>query len=206
MTPKSLPQSENEKRQNDYTVILQKITDFADTAHGQQLRKYSPERYIVHPVRVMETCREYEMELPILAAALLHDVLEDTKVDSHAIRKFLLTVMSETETEQTLELVTELTDVYVKDAYPQWNRDQRKLKEIERLSKVSPDAQTIKYADILDNTREITIKDPAFAPRFLGECLKILELADKGNRVLRNIAMDTVREGLRQTKARKQGR
>ncbi|WP_297333190.1 hypothetical protein [Flavobacterium sp.] len=35
--------------------ILHRIREYADDAHGSQMRKYTPERYIVHPVRVMET-------------------------------------------------------------------------------------------------------------------------------------------------------
>ncbi len=60
--------------------VLEKVKEFADNAHGDQMRKYTPDRYIVHPIRVMEICREYDSRLPVLAAALLHDVLEDTKV------------------------------------------------------------------------------------------------------------------------------
>ena len=73
--------------------ILNTIRDYADTAHGTQMRKYTPERYIVHPIRVMETCRNYDSRLPILAAALLHDVLEDTPVTEAEMRDFLHSVM-----------------------------------------------------------------------------------------------------------------
>jgi (p)ppGpp synthase/HD superfamily hydrolase len=58
--------------------ILQEIIQFADLAHGKQVRRYTSERYIVHPVRVMETCRQYTNDISVLAAAILHDVLEDT--------------------------------------------------------------------------------------------------------------------------------
>lgn len=58
--------------------ILEQIRDFADRAHGDQLRKYTPERYIVHPVRVMEQVQRITNDTTMLAAALLHDVLEDT--------------------------------------------------------------------------------------------------------------------------------
>lgn len=54
--------------------VLEQIRDFADKAHGEQMRKYTPERYIVHPVRVMKICREYTDDITVLAAALLHDV------------------------------------------------------------------------------------------------------------------------------------
>lgn len=178
-------------------LILKQIRDFADSAHGQQMRKYTPERYIVHPVRVMETCREYDPQLPVLAAALLHDVLEDTPVGQNEMSGFLKRVLPGAGAEKTLSLVVELTDVYVKKAYPQWNRKKRKEKELERIIAASPEAQTIKYADILDNCKEITVHDPEFAPRFLRECRAILQKADKGDRELRAIALDSVEAGLR---------
>jgi (p)ppGpp synthase/HD superfamily hydrolase len=178
-------------------LILQKVRDFADRAHGEQLRKYTPDRYIVHPVRVMETCNRYDNRLPILCAALLHDVLEDTAVDGDQLLAFLRTVMSEAEADETLMLVEELTDVYVKSNYPQWNRRTRKDKELERFVQTSPDAQTIKYADILDNSKEIGGHDTDFAPRYLRECRAILEKADRGNAALRQEALSVVSSGLR---------
>jgi (p)ppGpp synthase/HD superfamily hydrolase len=176
--------------------ILDQITNFADRAHGSQMRKYTPERYIVHPIRVMETCQKYDNRLPVLAAALLHDVLEDTPVSPEKMRDFLLTLMNRHDAEQTLSLVEELTDVYVKTDYPQWNRRKRKEKELERIAGTSPSAQTIKYADIIDNTKEITVHDPQFASRYLRECLSILKKIDKGNAVLRQLALDSVERNL----------
>ena len=58
--------------------ILKKIKEFSDKAHEGQTRKYTPERYIVHRLRVMETLKLYTPDVTVLAAALLHDVLEDT--------------------------------------------------------------------------------------------------------------------------------
>jgi len=163
---------------------LYKIQQFADTAHGEQKRKYSDERYIVHPIRVMETCSEYTDNIQTLAAALLHDVLEDTPVTEEQLLSFLETLMENEVAKQTLELVVELTDVYTKEAYPHLNRKQRKEKETLRIEQTSADSQTIKYADILDNCKEIAASDPNFAPRFLKECLTILKVATKGNKQL----------------------
>lgn len=190
------------KEDESVKTILNKIRDYADNAHGSQMRKYTPERYIVHPVRVMETCKGYDADIPMLAAALLHDVLEDTPVSKSELLDFLQTVMDPVSAEDTVVLVEELTDVYVKEAYPQWNRNQRKAKELERFSKTSGKAQTIKYADIIDNSNEITRHDPAFAPRYLKECLKIVESADKGNHKLRKIAEGTIKAGLARLKER----
>lgn len=176
--------------------ILKAITQFADKAHGSQMRKYTPERYIVHPVRVMKTCSEYTTELPILAAALLHDVLEDTPTTAEEIRQYLLTLMSDEDADKTLALVTDLTDVYTKQAYPKLNRRSRKNKENERLKDTSPDSQTIKYADIIDNCNEIVVQDPDFAKVFLYECRTNLKVIDKGNPELYRRATDTVNKAI----------
>jgi (p)ppGpp synthase/HD superfamily hydrolase len=150
-------------------TALAQITAFADWAHGSQTRRYTSERYIVHPVRVMELCREYTTDETVLAAALLHDVLEDTPVTRPQMTDFLLTVMAPGEVHRTVRLVEELTDVYVKPAYPHLNRQQRKKREADRLAKISSDAQTIKYADIINNGTEMVRHDPAFARLFLRE-------------------------------------
>lgn len=157
--------------------VLEQVKKFAAFAHGQQTRKYKPEPYVEHLVRVMETCRLYSNDVALLSAALLHDVLEDTATSKQALFDFLLTVMKRETAERTIHLVTELTDVYTNAAYPHWNRRKRKEKELERFEKTSRDAQTIKYADILDNSREIVSHDRGFAKKYLDECLEILKTA-----------------------------
>jgi (p)ppGpp synthase/HD superfamily hydrolase len=176
--------------------VLEQIKDFADQAHGDQVRKYSPERYIAHPMRVMEMCRSYVPRIPVLAAALLHDVLEDTEVNDHQLSEFLQSIMNQKEAAQTLRLVVELTDIFTKSAYPNLNRRRRKEKEIARLGKISDEAQTIKYADIIDNCRAIGSQDTDFAPVFLNECRLILNAMTKGNSDLREEAIKIVQEEL----------
>ncbi|RZJ58770.1 MAG: HD domain-containing protein [Flavobacterium sp.] len=176
--------------------ILLKVRDFADKAHGTQMRKYTPERYIVHPVRVMETVRSYSNKLPMLAAALLHDVLEDTPVSQEEMLRFLKEVMTLEDAEETLRLVIEMTDVFIKEDYPKLNRKHRKQKEAERIAETSPDAQTIKYADILDNCSKIAVLSPGFAPKYLRECLAILNVTDKGDQLLYAKALNAVKNSL----------
>jgi (p)ppGpp synthase/HD superfamily hydrolase len=171
---------------------LEKVRDFADWAHGDQVRWYTRERYIVHPVRVMELCREYTNDQAVLAAALLHDVLEDTLVGREALTRFLLTVMEAGEALRTLGLVEELTDVYVKSKYPGLNRQKRKSREAARLEKTSADAHTVKYADIIDNSMEITRHDPQFARLFLREGKAFLSRMTKGDQLLYQRAVATV--------------
>ncbi len=177
-------------------TLLQQVRDYADAAHGTQMRKYTPERYIVHPVRVMETCAQYTDKPTILAAALLHDVLEDTPLTQQEMQAFLQTIMSEEDAAETLKLVIELTDVYVKKDYPKMNRRTRKAKEQLRIADTSADSQTIKYADIIDNCNEIVKHDPDFAKVFLYECRANLRIMGKGNADLYNRAVQKVDDAI----------
>lgn len=182
--------------------MLEIVKEYATKAHGNQQRKFSPEPFIQHPVRVMEVCRRYTGKQPVLAAALLHDVLEDTPVTQQELHQFLLGVMAEEEASETTLLVVELTDVFTKAAHPQWNRKQRKKKEAERIRTTSGDSQTVKYADIIDNCREIVNQDPDFAGVFLRECRDLLRVIQKGEQALYREAVETVHAGLQQLRRR----
>lgn len=178
---------------------LRKVAEFADNAHGDQMRKYSPARYIVHPLRVMEIVREYNQDPAVLAGALLHDVLEDTSTTREQVREFLSSIMNKNTVDRTLDIVQELTDEYTRKKYPQWNRKKRKQKEHERLSATGSEAQTIKYADLLDNSAEIAKEDPDFADRYLNEAEDLLKRMDKGNPQLRARTIEQVEELLKRT-------
>ena len=182
--------------------VLEQIRAFADQAHGDQTRKYTPERYIVHPVRVMELCQKHTASMPVLAAALLHDVLEDTPVGKSDVQRFLQSVLSEREAAETTRLVVELTDVYTKAKYPRWNRRKRKRKEAERIEGTSAGSQTVKYADIIDNCKEIVVQDPEFAGLFLQECNQLLQKIPNGNPDLYQEAKETVVACLQQVPRR----
>lgn len=172
--------------------LLKQVTEYATKAHGDQRRKFIDEPYIKHPIRVMEICSEYTNDIAVLSAALLHDVVEDTPVRKEEIYSFLLTLMDAGTAERAVKLVDALTDRYTKTNYPEWNRRKRKLKESERLGNVSAEAQTIKYADIIDNSNEFANQDTDFVPVFLRECLALLKKMDKGNAELYKKALGVV--------------
>ncbi|PZR24187.1 MAG: metal-dependent phosphohydrolase [Citrobacter freundii] len=177
--------------------ILEKLKEFADRAHGEQLRIYTAERYIVHPVRVMNTCREFTNDITVLGAALLHDVLEDTPITEGALLVFLKSIMTEKDAHRTLSLVVDLTDVYIKKNYPQWNRRQRKAREYDRLAKTDPLAQSIKYADVIDNSIDVARENADFAQTSLLEYRQLLAEVDKGDAGLRKRAMEVVERELK---------
>lgn len=59
--------------------VLGRAYEFARRAHDGQKRA-SGEPYILHPVEVARILAERRMDIPSLAAGLLHDVIEDCKV------------------------------------------------------------------------------------------------------------------------------
>jgi hypothetical protein len=61
-----------------------------------------------------------------------------------------------------------------------------------RLKMVSPEAQTIKYADIIDNSLDIKNAEPDFSKLFLYECRNLLRVMDRGDHNLRKRAAETV--------------
>ncbi len=190
---------------NDMNVILEKVRQFAQEAHGDQQRKFSGDPYVNHLVRVMSMCREYTGDITMLSAALLHDVLEDTEVSADEMKEFLLSVMEKESAERTVALVKEMTDVYVKENYPKWNRRKRKQKEAERISHTSADSQTIKYADLIDNCTGMSKNDPEFAALFLRECRDLLKRIDKGDPRLYKRAIEVVKSEIAALNAMRNG-
>ena len=59
------------------TGLIERAFTVAERAHRGQLRK-SGDPYITHPVAVTTILAELGMTVPTLAAALLHDTVEDT--------------------------------------------------------------------------------------------------------------------------------
>lgn len=180
------------------TEILEHVRIFADQAHGDQVRKYTGERYIGHPVRVMETVRPFYPQMEVMAAALLHDVLEDTPVSTRDLEVSLSKFMDTAQVQMTVQLVVELTDVFVKKDYPGLNRRERKEKEAARLSAVSAAAQSIKYADIMDNVADIVRQDTDFARVFVHEAKRMLAVMESGHPELRARAVSLVAQCLQQ--------
>lgn len=174
---------------------LEKIRQFADKAHGDQKRKYSGQAYIVHPVAVMQICKEYTDDTAVLAAALLHDVLEDTDITAEQLKAYLHSVLIAPEADYAFRLVQDLTDEFTKEKYPKLNRKKRRRREAERLGRADPMAQTVKYADLIDNCLDIVKHDKDFGKVFLGESTMLLEQMTSGDPRLYERAKKTVEEG-----------
>ena len=150
--------------------ITDKAYYFATAAHAAvgQKRKYSDDDYIVHPSRVAQTVKQYGGSDDMIAAAYLHDVVEDTQVDLDTITGMFGSVVA--------KLVSDLTDVSVPS---DGNRVARKAIDREHLANASTDAQFIKCADIIDNSSDIADNDPAFWKVYKQEMQLLLDVMTK---------------------------
>lgn len=153
--------------------VVAKALDFATKAHGDQVRKYTGEPYTNHLVEVMNIVRTVKSDDSMLAAALLHDTIEDTSVTEADVKKEF--------GDRIAKLVVELTDISKPE---DGNRATRKAIDRDKLAKVSDDAQTIKLADLISNGKDIAINDPKFAKVFLNEKRQLLEVLDRGDSTL----------------------
>jgi (p)ppGpp synthase/HD superfamily hydrolase len=161
---------------------LNDVLAFANKAHSGQKRKYTGEDYIVHPMRVALAgiyAGGHTANRTAVAAALLHDVVEDTSVTFDELRLFLSRVfINHADTAEIMRLVIALTDVYTKDNFIELNRHQRKKEERVRMGDTFDSTlYQIKLADMLDNQHSINKYDPSFAKTFNAEYLSFLELA-----------------------------
>jgi (p)ppGpp synthase/HD superfamily hydrolase len=161
--------------------VIAETIQFMQTAHASQERKYCGEAYSNHPLRVMGLLVRHvpRVSIPVLQAALLHDVVEDTK--------YTLDDLTRRFGNYVAGLVEEVTTPKYEG-----NRAERVAQELERLATISPDAQNIKYADILDNTKDIVKANPEFAPKYLDEKRRALTVMQRGYDPLRGLAWSQV--------------
>ena len=139
----------------------------------------------MHPLAVARIVSKVPHTEGMLAAAMLHDTVEDTRVTLIDIEhKF---------GDEVAELVGWLTDI----SRPEHgNRAARKAIDRGHTAMAPAQAKTIKLADLIDNTASIVRHDPAFARVYLSEKAALLEVLKDGDAVLWNKANNALRHGL----------
>lgn len=163
--------------------LEQRAKEFATLKHAEveQMRKYTGEPYITHPASVVELVRGVPHTEEMLAAAWLHDTVEDTDCTIYEIESLFGV--------EVAGLVEMLTDV---SKLGDGNRATRKAIDREHTAKATPEGKTIKLADLIDNSHSIIEKDPKFAKVYLAEKALLLEVLTEGNEQLWQRAKDIV--------------
>jgi (p)ppGpp synthase/HD superfamily hydrolase len=141
------------RRQPRMTIAC-KARIYATAAHAAvgQIRKYTGESYIQHPCAVVNLVLSVPHTEQMIAAGWLHDVVEDTQVTLKDLDREFGPIVA--------GMVSDLTNV---SKPSDGDRAAQKAIDLMHTAFTSPQAKTIKLADIIDNTRSIVRYNLDFA-------------------------------------------
>jgi len=121
--------------------LIAKALAIATKAHGQQTRKTDDSLYIHHPKAVSAKLAKLGFSDTVVAAALVHDVLEDTDYSEKQLRQEL--------GDKVVDIIMPLTE----DKSLKW--EDRKEKYIEAIKNASSETKAISIADKIHNLESI---------------------------------------------------
>jgi (p)ppGpp synthase/HD superfamily hydrolase len=121
--------------QNAYELLLSK--------HAGQRQKVNGHPYVEHPVLVASDVGRAGFEPEMVAAALLHDIVEDSDMTVHELR------------ERFGERVADLVDAMTDEAVDVQPYERRKDLHRKRVLEAGPEAAAIFAADKLNNVRAL---------------------------------------------------
>jgi (p)ppGpp synthase/HD superfamily hydrolase len=155
--------------------LVARASRYAISAHARvnHLRKYTLQPYDVHLSSVARLVEEAGGDPAMVAAAWLHDVVEDTPATFDDIEREFGTDVA--------ILVRELTDVSTPG---DGNRAARKAIDRGHFAAASARGKSVKLADVIDNCEDICRHDPGFGRIYLAELRTLLEVLKEGDAAL----------------------
>lgn len=129
------------------TSLLDRALVFAVRAHAGTERRGKGFPYIVHPLEAVEIVATMTRDQELLAAAALHDTVEDTDVTVEQIRAEF--------GERIASLVASESDIVFNGVSEEDSWHVRKQAAIDRLARASRDAKMVALGDKLSNLRAI---------------------------------------------------
>lgn len=157
----------------------------ATKAHAGQTRKYDHTPYIGHPIEVAQIVARVTDDPVTIAAAFLHDVVEDCDVGIDRIREEF--------GEDLADVVWHVTGI---STTADGNRQTRVAIDRAHYAKGCARAQTVKVADMISNLRTIVERDPSFAQIYLPEKQQLLAVLTKGDTTLAAELRDIIERSL----------
>src|SRR6186997_3055066 len=145
-------------------ALVERAFDFSESAHRGQFRK-SGEPYITHPLAVASILSQWRLDAQGLAAALLHDVMEDTTVTK-----------TELETKFGKPVADMVDGVSKLDQIAFDTREEAQAESFRKmLLAIARDVRVIliKLADRLHNMRTLDAMAPVHRKRIARETLDI---------------------------------
>ncbi len=129
------------------TELLDRAIIFAVKAHAGTERRGKGFPYIVHPMEAMEIVSTMTADQELLAAAALHDTVEDTGVTVEQLREEF--------GDRIAELVASESDTIDEGVSEEESWRSRKEAGIRRLSRATRDEKIVALGDKLSNMRAI---------------------------------------------------
>lgn len=129
------------------TSLLDRAIIFAVRAHAGTERRGKGFPYIVHPLEAVEIVATMTRDQELLAAAALHDTVEDTDVTIEQIRAEF--------GDRIASLVASESDTFEAGVSEEQSWHARKQAAIDRLARASHDAKIVALGDKLSNMRAI---------------------------------------------------
>lgn len=127
-------------------TILDKAIMYATESHSGVFRKGGKIPYIVHPMEVAAIAARMTDDIEVMAAAVLHDVIEDTPTTAEQLEAMF--------GKRVVKLVlADSDDKYYGQSAESWGI--RKTKTLERIPKLSKEEQIVVMSDKLSNLRSI---------------------------------------------------
>jgi (p)ppGpp synthase/HD superfamily hydrolase len=121
--------------------LVEKASLIAFVAHAGQVRKDGGSPYVIHPYMATLILSSYGFEERVLAAALVHDVLEDTQVTAEQLEGLLGA--------DVVAIVRVLTE----DKALPW--ETRKEQYVEAIRHASPEVKAVSLADKIHNLESL---------------------------------------------------
>ncbi len=129
-------------------TTIGKAIQFAVDAHGDTTRKGKTRLYILHPIEAMTIVASLTEDEDVLAAAVLHDVVEDTGVTEAEIREAF--------GDRVADLVMAESEDKMRGIPSEASWETRKQATIDHLAGLKKDALLICLGDKLANIREMS--------------------------------------------------
>ena len=142
------------------TELLDRAIIFAVKAHAGTERRGKGFPYIVHPMEAMEIVSTMTADQELLAAAALHDTVEDTDVTVEQLRSEF--------GDRIADLVDAESDVMDEGVSEEESWRARKEAGIRRLARAGRDAKIVALGDKLSNMRAIARDYAAQGDAFWG--------------------------------------
>lgn len=167
--------------------LVWRAMQFAIAAHGTQVRKYTGEPYWKHAAEVAGILSAASgVTSDMLAAAWLHDVIEDTDTTIEELKREF--------GGEVARLVRGVSDI----SRPEdGSRSRRKQIDREHVAAGCWMIQSIKLADSISNAGSVITHDLAFAKVYVPEKRALLGLLTKGDRHLLSLAWTIVKDAER---------